>query len=232
MIIHYLHAAMATMYETIMNLPLFKGLSRDQVSSFLEKTHIRFSRYEKGDMFISTKDIVTEVRCIISGNVRIIHDIGEKKSIRLSESQDGGNILGADKLFGMDTSYGFDAYAESQVSLLEFSKAQYINLLSSDSIYLINYLNFLSYRAQLRYSIFNNYPSDDLEAICARLIKAYCSTNSQNISLSFNISDLATFMNTHIDSITKSIKNLENRGIIKETPDGFSVIDRTLLSDS
>ena len=27
---------MATMYETIMNLPLFKGLSHEQVSAFLE----------------------------------------------------------------------------------------------------------------------------------------------------------------------------------------------------
>ena len=33
---------MASMYGTIMDLPLFKGISEDQVSAFLEKTNIEF----------------------------------------------------------------------------------------------------------------------------------------------------------------------------------------------
>ena len=60
---------MATMYETIMSLPLFKGISRQQVSTFLEKTHVQFINYNPGERIVSVGDACTHIRYIISGEV-------------------------------------------------------------------------------------------------------------------------------------------------------------------
>ncbi len=217
---------MATMYETIMNLPLFKGLSHEQVSSFLEKTNLKFSKYSDREKIIDAGTNVNNIKCVISGQVRICHKIGTAEDIKLLELQQGHNVLGADRLFGMDTAYGFDAYAVGNVSTMEFSKEQYINLLNTGSIYLINYLNFLSYRAQIRYDIFNNYPDGSFAATCSRLIRAYCSKKSTDISLAFNIDAFALFCNMDSESLSKEIRRLEILGIIRQNPLGITILSK------
>lgn len=116
---------MATMYETIMNLPLFKGLSHEQVSAFLEKTHITFSKYSDNEKIVSAEDRADVVRCVISGKIRVAHRIGKENTLKITELQHNNNVLGADRLFGMDTTCGFEAYAVGNVSTMEFSKEQY-----------------------------------------------------------------------------------------------------------
>lgn len=222
---------MATMYETIMNLPLFKGLSHEQVSAFLEKTHITFSKYSDNEKIVSAEDRADVVRCVISGKIRVAHRIGKENTLKITELQHNNNVLGADRLFGMDTTCGFEAYAVGNVSTMEFSKEQYMGLLSSGSIYLLNYLNFLSYRAQIRYSIFETYPEGRLKAICSRLIKAYCSKNSQEISLSFDMNSFAKFCNMDTETLYREMICLENTGIIRRTPVGFIVISLSEIID-
>lgn len=153
---------MATMYETIMNLPLFKGLSHEQVSSFLEKTHFKFSKYSDREKIVSAGERVEEMKCVISGQIRLCHIIGDKDLLRLTELRRNHEVIGADRLFGMDTTYGADICAVGNVSTMEFSKDQYQNLLNAGSIYLLNYLNSLSYGAQIRFNILMIILKEDL----------------------------------------------------------------------
>lgn len=139
--------SMASMYEMIMDLPLFKGVSKDQISLFLEKTHIDFKNYGVGEILASMGDPVSMVRFVISGDISLIHPL-EEVGITIEERSGFGKVLGADRLFGMATGYPYNAVAKTKTSIMEFSKAQYVNLLHSDSIYMLNFFNYLSLRAQ------------------------------------------------------------------------------------
>lgn len=220
---------MATMYETIMNLPLFKGLSHEQVSSFLEKTHIKFSKYSDGEKIVSAGERVKEIKCLISGQLRLHHNIGKNNMIRLTELRCTNEVLGADRLFGMNTTYEFDAYAVGNASTMEFSKEQYQNLLNAGSIYLINYLNFLSYGTQIRFNIFSDYPLGGIAANCARLIRTYCSRTSEEITFYFEPSALAQFCGLNVNSLNEEIANLERLGIAKQISGGFSIVSEERL---
>ncbi len=138
---------MSSMYEMIMDLPLFKGVSKDQVSLFLEKTHIGFQNYEIGDVLAEVGEPVNMVRFVISGDISLIHPL-EGVGITIEERSGFGKVLGADRLFGMATGYPYKAVAKTKTSIMEFSKPQYVNLLHSDSIYMLNFFNYLSLRAQ------------------------------------------------------------------------------------
>ena len=220
---------MATMYETIMNLPLFKGLSHEQISAFLEKTNIQFSRYSDQDTIASASENVTELKCVISGTVKFIHKINA--SLTITEIEKTNIILGADKLFGMDTKYRYEAVAVGPVSTMVFSKQQYQNLLNAKSIFLLNYLNFLSYRAQIRYDIFSNYPGDSLPSICSRLIKAYCSRASEENTFMFDPKEFAIFCHKDKETLNREISHLAGEGILRAFAGGFTIIDKNLILD-
>ncbi len=138
---------MSTMYEMIMDLPLFKGVSKDQVSLFLEKTHIGFKNYSVGEILAEMGEPVNMVRFVISGDISLIHPL-DGVGITIEERSGFGKVLGADRLFGMATGYPYNAVAKTKTSIMEFSKAQYVNLLHSDRIYMLNFFNYLSLRAQ------------------------------------------------------------------------------------
>ena len=53
---------MATMYETIMNLPLLKGVSKELVSSFLEKTHVQFVNFNDGEKLIEEGETCSYIK--------------------------------------------------------------------------------------------------------------------------------------------------------------------------
>lgn len=61
------------MYSTIMDLPLFKGISKDHVSAFLEKTHVSFVNYGKGERLHDRCQPCRVMRFVISGSVRVSH---------------------------------------------------------------------------------------------------------------------------------------------------------------
>ena len=107
---------MSTMYEMIMDLPLFKGVGKDQVSLFLEKTNVGFSNYNDGDTVIALGEEATMVKFVISGSVKIIHSLASCP-IMIEEYCDPGRVLGADRLFGMTTGYPFWVKAVGQYLL-------------------------------------------------------------------------------------------------------------------
>ena len=62
---------MNSMYEILMDLPLFQGVSRDKLSELIEKTPFHFLKYSNGQEIIAANSNCTHMKFIISGKVTI-----------------------------------------------------------------------------------------------------------------------------------------------------------------
>ena len=87
---------MATMYETIMDLPLFKGVSKDLVSSFLEKTQLRFTNYIQGDCIVGEGQSFSSIGFIIKGEV-VTEISNPEETLRIYGVYGVGRVIGADR---------------------------------------------------------------------------------------------------------------------------------------
>lgn len=176
----------------LMDLPLFKGVSKDQISMFLEKTNIDFRNYEPEETVISEGEEVAMVKFIISGFVRIVHRL-ESQSITIEETCGVGTVFGADRLYGISTDYPYEAKSIGRTSIMQFSKDQYVNLLISDRIYMLNFFNFLSLRAQRPVAMLNDYGGGDLRSRLSLLILAMTQPASYDIVIKSSVATLAKF---------------------------------------
>lgn len=222
---------MATMYETIMNLPLFKGLSHEQISSFLEKTHIRFHKYSDRERIVEKGTRANSLKCVISGNIIVSRHIGRTNPMVISEVITGQYIIGADRLFGMNTEYDSDADALGNVSVMEFSKEQYFSLLSSGNILLINYLNTLSFSAQRVDIAYSCYPRMTPRNLFASLVALYTSKNARSIKINFCLEDMSDYTHIDISLLKSALLQMQEEGIIYLTKDGIEVKDRARLCE-
>lgn len=180
------------MYEMIMDLPLFKGVSKNQVSSFLEKTNVGFCNYQSGDIVVDEGEEVAMVKFVISGSVRIIRRI-ESLPIQIEETCGVGTVLGADRLFGISTGYAYKVKSEGKSSIMQFSKEQYMNLLHSDRIYMLNFFNYLSLLAQRPVDAMSRYSHGNLRSRLSVLISVMTHRKSSDITLTMTEETMAEF---------------------------------------
>lgn len=138
---------MSSFYEKIMELPLFKGASHEMIHYFFEKTPISFLNYEKDGVIISEGEKCDSVICLISGKISLENSFYNSE-LTVKRRLASETILGAEYLFGLETSYPFEVTASEKCSVIEFSKSKYISQLQNNKLFLINYLNYLSKRAQ------------------------------------------------------------------------------------
>lgn len=135
------------MYDTIMDLPLFKGIGEEQLSNMLEKTSMEFLKFEDGEIIAKEDERVRFVDFILSGHVIQRFPV-ENFDLAVEETLAPGSIPGVLHLFGLNTTFTGSCKAMGKVSILRITKAQYMQILQSDRIYMMNFVNLLSAAAQ------------------------------------------------------------------------------------
>lgn len=216
---------MSNMYEMIMDLPLFKGVSKDQVSSFLEKTHINFRNINSGELVVAAGDNVRMITFIISGEVTINHRL-DSFDITVEERGGAGTVIGADHLYGMSTHYPCDVVALAKVSVLEFSKEQYLRLLNSDNIYLLNFFNFLSLRAQRPVTALTGLRSMDIRCRISLLLSLLTDSDATTVKIKGSPAEIARLFSICADDLSHWLDNAREEGIVSIDENGFTILSR------
>lgn len=221
---------MASMYETIMNLPLFKGASREQVSLFLEKTNIHFLRYEDGDVVANCGDPVPGIMCVMNGNVEIIHSL-EKSGLIITEEVGNETVLCADRLFGLDTTFNCEIRAKGSCGVMLFRKEQYTDLLKTVPLFFINFINYLSFRAQRPESILKSFNMNCILNRVAAEIVLLTNRNARIIRVSASGAeneDMANLLNSN----KSRLKNMSEEGIVSVNDGELLIMNRAEFLDS
>jgi CRP-like cAMP-binding protein len=220
---------MPAMYEVIMNLPLFKGISHDHVSAFLEKTHIEFVNYSKGEDVIKRGTRVDYLTFVISGSVSLSWSNSED-TLGISYECGVGTVLGARYLYGMERNYPFHVKAVSDnVSVLRFSKAQYMSLIRTEPIYIMNYLNYLSLRAQMPISIMTGKIDGSLLSFLKYWCRTLTTTDAINICLTAGEKDLKNLTNISGESLKRQFAALQSIGVLQRKGNQVYIESRTGL---
>lgn len=222
---------MLSMYELIMDLPLFKGISSDHVSQFLEKTQISFTRCKKGDIIYREGDPCIDVCYLISGSLKLNHRFAGGDCL-ISEFVAEGSVLSVDRLFGMNTYYADTAEALSNVSIMRFPKDQYLRLLSTDPIYLMNALNYLSLRAQRPVDNLSKIRSGSLLSFLSYWIGILTLSRSNVIEIQATRKTLCRLTNISPTSLKNQISRLRQEGLISVVKNNIKIVSRSELIDA
>ncbi len=225
--------AMDSMYAMIMSLPLFKGISREQVSSFLEKTNLAFRTYHKGEVVFRPGDVCRDVRYLIGGNLELRHTCFSGRCI-VVETLAAGSVIGVDRLFGLNTRFESRAECQGMVDMMWFSKEQFLQLLHSDEIYLINFLNYLSLRAQKPVDILNRFKSPRLIGYLAYWISILTERGSTGIEIEVTLDNLSLLTGISIKDLSLELVEIRQSGLgsYSKSTSRFRVESRQGLMDA
>ncbi len=216
------------MYENLMTLPLFKGVSYNRVSEIVGKTRLGFLKYLPGDPLVRVGEPCTGIKFIITGSVRLtIHNVSDR--FRVMQTLTAPSVISPDFLFGRDTLYPADGVAIDTVSVMQIAKSDFISLLHEDEIILFNYLNILSTNAQKAINGVMALTSGSLEERIAFWIIALTQMDATDIVLQARQRDLYALFGVQRTSFMAALDSLRDRGIITYSANEINVLSRREL---
>lgn len=216
-----------TMYEKLMTLPMFKGLSQEHLMELMEKTDLNFCNYSEGQVIVNRFSQCDRILCLISGKWEYEYIIGDN-FITLQVDYGPGKVVGLNRLYGMDQEYGYNVTALQQCSVLEFTKPQYMKMIESNHICLINFLNYLSFGAQRHDTVLLHYNSDTYAGRLWTLVVILTDKDAGLIRIRYNNPSLFESSENNRNGLQK----LMEAGVIEYNGKGMITINsRIKLSD-
>lgn len=219
-----------SMYENLMTLPLFKGISYSRLSEIVGNTRLAFLKYLPGEPMLNAGEPCSHIKFIISGRARLTIR-NETDRVRVSQTLTAPAVISPDFLFGRNTLYPSTAMAIDTVSIMQIDKKDFIPLLQRDEIFLFNYLNILSTNAQKAVDGVLSLTSGELEERIAFWIIALTQMDSDEIVLSAKHKDLYSLFGVQRSSFIASLDSMKAKGILDYTSTEIRVRSRRALRD-
>lgn len=136
-----------TMYDNLLQLPLFQGLCKEDFTTIIERVKLHFLTFKSGETIFKQDRACTQLVFLLSGEI-VATTNDSSGRYTLSETIGAPFIVEPFSLFGMKTSYNATYVAKTEVKLMCIDKAYIFTELNNYDIFRINFLNLLSNRCQ------------------------------------------------------------------------------------
>jgi len=216
---------MASMFELLMNLPLFRGVSRSRIAEVVGSAKFHFLKYPKGETVVRAGEECTHLAFVISGSVRS-EISNSSKRFSVSQTLKAPSAIAPDFLFGRTTRYPGTVVALTDCSILKISKVDYIRILNADQVFMFNFLNTLSVNAQKALDGILALTSGGLDERIAFWIIALTQPGSEDIELTCKTRDLCNLFSVQRNVFDAACHDMEQRNLIRYSPRKIEIVDR------
>lgn len=220
--------ALNSMYENLMGLPLFNGVSYNRISEIVGGTRLAFLKFLPGEKIVMADDPCTRLMFVIGGKVRLSIRNSSDRFI-VSQTLEAPSVISPDFLFGRNTLFPASVTAIDTVSIMEIEKNDFISIIRSDEVCLFNYLNFISTNAQKAIDGVVALTSGSLEERIAFWIIALTQRDAKDIVLACRQRDLYSLFGVQRSSFINTLDSMKERGLIDYGPTEIRVISRNDL---
>ncbi len=206
----------------------FRGNNVKDVEKLLGKIRYGVKTYKKGDTIVMRDDPCMELRIVLSGSVRGEMLDFSGKIVKI-EDIEAPRPLAVAFLFGKNATYPVDIIANEDCKILSIPKQDVIQLMSINEVFLTNFLNNVSNRAQFlsRKLFFLSFKT--IREKIANYLKELSMVQGEVITLSVTQEALANMFGVTRPSLARTLGELVSEGIIKVDRKKIEILDKKRL---
>ncbi len=219
---------MDKMYELLMGLPLFAGVTKERMLEVVGKTKFHFLKYSAGETLVLPGQQCTHLKFVISGSVKSSITNADGRFV-VTQTLKAPAVIAPEYIFGRVTIYPCKVVTLETTSILQIEKSEYLKILNSDQIFLFNFLNQLSMNAQKAVDGVLAVATGSLEERIAFWIVALTQRGATDIALSCRQRDLYSLFGVQRSSFIATLDSLKERGIIDYNQNEIRINNRSEL---
>lgn len=203
-----------TMYDHLLLLPLFQGLSKNDLTSIIEKVKLHFRVYQEGEVILQQEAPCRQLCFLLKGEI-VAQTQSKDKDYTLSEVLKGPYTIEIQSLFGMHTHYTATYIAQTQVHILTIDKSFIFSELNNHEIFQLNYLNILSNRSQVLYQKMWATYTGTLQEKFVQFIALRSQSQEGAKTLQITMEDLATLIDETRINLSRLLNSLQDKGLVQ-----------------
>ena len=215
---------MNSMYQQLMQLPLFQGVSTEKITALVEKLPFHILKFRNGDQIFAAGEPCTHIKFIVSGQARLEMPF-RKLRVTLSQTLTTPHVLAPEYLFGVENAYPYTAVAEGACGILQLRKSDYVKMVSGDKVFLFNILNYLSSAGQRSISSAMAIADGSVTERLATLIDTLVVNGATDIMLSYKQKDLCSLLGTQRTTLVATLDKLSDDGIVEYDSGNLRILD-------
>lgn len=218
-----------SIYDSLLQIPLFTGLSIESFNEIIEKFKFDFLNYNKNNIIIKKGEECNEIRFVISGSVRT-ELISKNVKIKLIETISAPNDILSNHIVGNNLSPISIWAAEDNTGIMVINKNDFLSIVQKYRTVLLNYLIFLSRKSQTAIENFDNVSADNFRAKFAYWVLYHTNYNSKDIAVIGKHRDIYSFFGVQRTIFFNVIDEMQKSGILIADNKMIKILDRKMLS--
>ena len=211
-----------SMYDTLLGLPLFQGMTKADFDSLLMKVKLDFARYEDGDTVISSQENCTRFAFLISGTIES-SCTGENEDFEFRETICAPCLIEPYSMFGRDNRYRRSYRTVGKANFLFIDKQYVYTEIGKYNICRMNLLNILSGSIQ---KLDRNIWDISEMALRERIIwfiRMLADHHKGEKRLLIKMNDMARIMDATRINVSKELNALEDEGLVELSRGGIHI---------
>lgn len=198
------------MYDTLLQLPLFQGLAKNDFTSILDKVKIHFLKRKAGDTVALGGEDCRELVFLLNGS--LVSKTSDRDELyTFYEAINAPFLIEPYSLFGWSTKYVSTYTALTACNQVTIEKAYLLSELNNYEIIRLNYLNILSNRAQnLHDRLWTNLP-ESLHDRIVEFILLHSYVPGGEKRLKIKMDDLAKLLSSTRIRVSKALNEMQDK---------------------
>ena len=204
---------MLQLYDKLLELPLFIGISTDELSDIVRQTKFSFHKLAADKSLVSKEEKCTQLFFLMSGTLRVVSH-ADSHRYRIEEELSSPAVIQPEHFFGLMQRYTKDFTAQTNCSLLSLDKSEVLRLLDNYLIFRLNLLNCISMQAQRMGRIPWRQQSNDIRQQFVSFLRLRCLTQAGHKVLRIKMEDLAHELHQSRLNISRMLNDLQCEGLL------------------
>lgn len=218
-----------TMFERLLQLPLFQGMTTQEVSDVMSHVRLDFVNYHRGDEIVMQGESCKKLIYIISGEVMAEHKNADQQ-FTLTEQLPDLKVLEPYNLFGMYQTYSRTYTFTTEGSTLAIDKQVMLNQLLTNTIAKINLMNIVCNKYQQTQQLLSNYPDDSVRHKIVKFVLTHSISPRGQKNIQIKMTDLANIIHETRLNVSIVLNEMQEQGLITMQRGCFIINDLQTLS--
>lgn len=217
-----------SIYDSLLQIPLFKGLDINSFNEIIEKYRVEFLSFEKDSVIISAGEECDCFKFVISGSVKM-EFISESVKIKLYQTISAPNDILSNYALGNNFYPASVTACEENTGILSINKQDFLSIVQEHRVILLNYLISLSRKSQTPFEAYNLIAVDNIRAKFAFWVLFFTDYRATDIYINAKQRDMYFFFGAQRSLFISVLDEMKEKGILDYSPNGITVFDRNLL---
>jgi CRP-like cAMP-binding protein len=219
------------MYQILLNSPLFRGLSIEELNSLFLQIKHQIRQFRSGEMLAQAGDEVDKAIILMEGRLQgeMVDFAGNSLKI---EELDPPQMVAAAFLFGPKNLFPVYLSAKTDGKILVISKKEFTTMLTIESRTMVNYLNIVSGKAQFLSGKINFLSLKTIkEKVAFYLLQQMNNSVKKTLAISQTQTHLSELFGVTRPSLSRTIQEMENQAILTWSRDRVEILDLKKLNN-